>query len=213
MRTRTKMAWWIGGALGVATLVTVALHLAPVRGLLGMKPLGSGSKSAFCPFGYGKQPAATTARRAPRTIPTSPRPALGFALDVSGPADVALWARAHGIRCTAQHGGSVVECADSAAATTSWFRFDGLALAEIQTARRSPDARGVATAFALTTSVISAVIGAPMTFDGSASADDLARGALRQAMVEYRRPGYRAVVRATNMGDGFVLTETYATGS
>ncbi len=210
MRTRTKVAWWIGGVLGVATLATVALHLAPVRGLLGMKPLGTGTKSAFCPFGYGKQPA--TEAHAPRPIPTEPRPALGFALDVSGPADLALWAAAHGIHCTPQHGGSVLECADLAAATTLWFRFDGLALAAIQTSRRAPDARGVATAFDATTSAISAAVGTPTTSDGSASADDLARGALRQAMVEYRRPGYHAVVRATNMGDGFVLTESYATG-
>ncbi len=30
-------------------------------------------------------------------------------------------------------------------------------------------------------------------------------------MVEYRFTDYRAVVRATNMGDGFDLTEEYAT--
>ena len=34
---------------------------------------------------------------------------------------------------------------------------------------------------------------------------------LRQAMVEYKLADYHAVLRATNMGDGYVLTEEYAT--
>ena len=32
---------------------------------------------------------------------------------------------------------------------------------------------------------------------------------LRQATVEYRFSDYHALVRATNMGDGYVLTEEY----
>ncbi len=46
--------------------------------------------------------------------------------------------------------------------------------------------------------------------DGDASAANLTAATLRQAMIEYRFKDYQAVVRATNLGDGFVLTEEYA---
>ncbi len=37
----------------------------------------------------------------------------------------------------------------------------------------------------------------------------LASGAFRQATRDYRFADYRALVRATNLGDGYVLTESY----
>lgn len=96
------------------------------------------------------------------------------------------------------------------AATTLWFRFSGLALTSIQTVRRSADAARVASAFDASRQALGAAIGTPTVTGGTASAEALSLGALQQAVVEYHRPGYRAVVRATNLGDGFVLTESFA---
>ncbi|MEJ7601382.1 MAG: hypothetical protein WKG01_25995 [Kofleriaceae bacterium] len=183
------------GVLGLA----VAIH---VPGM--WTALGADAKSAFCPFGAAP-------RLATRSAPTTPRPALGFTLDVTTRSEIDAWAQARGVTCQARRGGGVLECEQRAAlaTTTLWFRFAGTTLAGIQTSRRTT-ADGVATAFAETEAALTTVLGDPSRRQGDPAASALARGALRQAMVEYRAPAYRAVVRATNMGDGFVLTESYA---
>ena len=216
MRLRTKLVLGSGGVLVLATLATVAIHLAPVRAMLGWKPLGAnGSRSAFCPLGYGAQPERTAT--APIVIPTTPRPALGFVLDVTTRAQVTAWAEEHDIECTARRG--ALECANvpagavggaSLALTSVWFRFDRDTLVGIQTVRRSPVVADVVAAFGAVETAMTKVVGDPSRREGVAVADSLSRGALRQAMVEYSAPSYRAVVRATNMGDGYVLTESYA---
>ena len=40
--------------------------------------------------------------------------------------------------------------------------------------------------------------------------DDLAKGAFQQATIEHELADYRAQIRATNMGNGYILTESYA---
>lgn len=215
MRIRTRLLLGGTGVLALAAVVTVAIHLAPVRALLGWQPLGaSGSRSMFCPLGHGEQPARTAAV----AIPATPRPALGFTLDVTTRAQVAAWASAHAIECVERRG--ALACADvpggalgdrenALAATSMWFRFSGDRLAAVQTVRRSARADDVVAAFGAAESSMTKRVGDPAARTGIADAS-LSAGALRQAMVEYRAPAYRAVVRATNMGDGYVLTESYA---
>jgi len=95
-------------------------------------------------------------------------------------------------------------------ATGLWFQIDEHgALASVQVTRRDRAAATVSEAFARLQARLTADAGAPAKRDGSAAPDVLASAALRQAVVEYRFADYRALVRATNMGDGFVFTEEY----
>jgi len=212
-----RRAWLIGGA---AVAVVVGMHAPPVRAWLGSRGTHGG---AACPFGYGAgaRPIALDARRALRGLaPALARPALGFALGFTTAADVLAWATAHDLRCAPRRG-AVVECAQvpgalvpgagELAASAVWFELGTTGrLASIKTVRRNPAVAAVASAFTTAEHALTAQAGAPAQRDGSPAPELLARGALRQAMVEYRFADYRAVLRATNMGDGFVLTEEYA---
>ena len=172
-----------------------------------------------CPFGYGKNNAAAgpTVHNAALRGPTiaEARPALGLALDESTHEQVSTWAEHHGGACVDRHG--ALECSHVAvesglAITTVWFTFNHKGtLDSIRSIRSSSDATPVESTFASLVSDISRRAGEPMHGDGSADASDLAAGALRQAAVEYRFTNYRAVLRATNMGDHYTLTEEYAT--
>jgi hypothetical protein len=116
----------------------------------------------------------------------------------------------HGSWCVDHRG--TLECdrvaqPGSLALTSAWFRFnDRGTLDSVRTVRRTGDVHAVATAFA---DALARQAGTPMMRTGET--DDLAAGALRQAAAEYRFTNYRAVLRATNMGNGYALTEEYAT--
>lgn len=98
---------------------------------------------------------------------------------------------------------------DGLDATTAWFELDGgNTLRGIKTARRAATAQPVVDDFVATRSHLSDRAGAPMIATGDPAT--ITEGAFQQAVVEYRHRGYRAVVRATNMGDGYLLTESYA---
>ncbi len=176
--------------------------------------------TGVCPFGYGG--ASPAAKRVARVAVADGRlrPALGFALDRTTAGDVAAWADANHVACKAQHGGTVLECTDvppsavpgSLAVTAAWLRFAGDGtLASVTTTRRDRDVGAVSGAFAALAAEVTHSAGAPAIATGSAKPDVLSHGTLRQAMVEYKLADYHAVLRATNMGDGYVLTEEYAT--
>jgi hypothetical protein len=217
---------WAGGLLGAALLAMIVMHVPPVRGWLAARGHTGG---ALCPLGYTAGGAAETpeVRRARHAAargdsPAQSRPALGFALDVTRAADLERWGASHGVRCTPRRGGTAVECADvpggllpgagDLALTSVWFQLGQRGTLEaIRTVRRDSDVGAVASAFEARERTLTAQAGTPARRDGSAAPDVLANGMLRQALVEYRFTDYRAVVRATNMGDGYVLTEEYAT--
>ena len=93
--------------------------------------------------------------------------------------------------------------------TTTWFELDDTgAVTTIKIARRTPHPSQVASAFTATESTLRHRTGAPTTVAGDPS--NLAGGAFRQAVVEHVFADYRAQVRATNMGDSYLLTESYA---
>jgi len=221
-----RRATLASGVIGAAVAAVAILHVPAVHRSLAARGAPGG---AACPFGYGAgaRPVDLEARRAraaPLRGPTAARarPALGFTLDATTAADVTAWAVAHDLRCDRRRGGMVVECtqvpgalvpgAGALAATAVWFELGPSGrLASIKTVRRDPAVAAVASAFTAAEHAVTARAGAPVRRDGSAAPELLARGALRQAMVEYRFTDYRAVLRATNLGDGFVLTEEYAT--
>jgi hypothetical protein len=234
-----RAAYWSGGILAAATAVTVAIHVAPVRKALGWKPLGAtadatgGTKSGWCPFGFGHKDAEGNVVATPVARPHSApdankavaleRPALGFTLDVTTRAQVQTWASEHGVTCTPISGGATLECADVPAAllpagenslglATAWFSFpfdDKLEI--VKTMRHAPDAESVIAALDDEQTTLTAKAGAPVVRDGDLDAEHLAIGQLRQAHVEFQFQNYRATVRATNMGArGYMMSEMYA---
>jgi hypothetical protein len=208
MRTAAKL---VAGALGIVLVLGVVIHLPPVMHWLG----AHGHHGAgVCPLGYGTQ--------AQHVAPKDgvARPALGFELGTTTAAEIDRWALLHGVQCHERHHGVELECADvpslllgdvAAPPAALMFSLDSAsAVRSIQVTRRGPEVATIAAAFDGLARELAAVRGAPTVQSGSAAPSELSRGALRQAMVEYRATDYRAVVRATNMGDGFVLTEQYA---
>ncbi len=196
------------GGLGLATIAAVAIHVPYfVRGSQG-----------GCPFGYTKVAASGPVHHDPQlrgSAVARQRPALAFALGATSRADVAAYAAAHGGgACRDQHG--ELECANLAITggptlTTAWFAFDQHGVLDsMRTVRRDRAVAPISTTFANLERELTASAGEPAMTSGSFDPIDLARGPLRQAAVEYRFTNYRAVVRATNMGDGYALTEEYA---
>jgi hypothetical protein len=185
--------------LGLFIALTIVVHIPAVQYAMGWThPDGTGA----CPFGYDKARTAAATARTPRVG----RPALGFTLAATTRDDLLAWANQHQIKCEARHGKRALECTE--AATTTWFELDDTGLLmTIKTTRRKNTAREVATAFTATESLLRARIGEPTLASGDTA--ELALGAFRQAMVEHRYADYRAQVRATNMGNGYILTESY----
>ncbi len=212
VRKATKV---VLGGTGVVLALALVIHLPPIKHWLG----AHGHHGAgVCPLGYGVQAhhVAATGTRHDRTV----RAALGFELGQTTATDVEQWGLLHGVVCAQRHGGLEVTCegiassalgdvtAPPAALTFSIDRAG--AVRSIQVTRRGNDAVAITTAFDGLSQELAAVHGAPTKRTGIATPEDLSRGALRQAMVEFRQPDYHAVLRATNMGDGYVLTESYA---
>jgi hypothetical protein len=227
VRVRRRWARWAVGAIAVLVVVATVLHLPGVRPWLAARGHTGG---AVCPFGYGRS-TTDTGRRARRdaldrpsprgTTAAHERPALGFDLDHATAADLARWASAAGVSCELHHGGAQIECSQVPATALPGAGAPGVislafelgddgTLASIRAVRRGADAAAIAAAFAALEHQLTEHAGPPVARDGDATPDGLAAAMLRQAMIEYRFTDYRAVVRATNMGDGFVLTEEYA---
>ena len=75
--------------------------------------------------------------------------------------------------------------------------------------RRDASAGVISAAFRAVTGDLANEAGPAATVEGDPSAARLSSGLLQQASAEYRFRDYYALARATNMGDGFVLTEEY----
>ncbi len=208
VRTASK---FVLGTVGLVLALGLVIHLPPIKHWLG----AHGHHGAgVCPLGYGTQ--------APHVAlaPGKARPALGFELGATTATEIERWGQAHGLACNERHRGAQLDCenvpstllGDVAAPPAALsFSIDSAgAVRSIEVTRRGPEAASITAAFEALSHELAAQHGAPVKQSGIATADDLSRGALRQAMVEYRASDYRAVLRATNMGDGFLLTEHYA---
>ncbi len=75
--------------------------------------------------------------------------------------------------------------------------------------RKAGSADAVSHSFAGVESTLTARAGAPAQKQGDPSGAALMTGTLNQATVEYRFHDYYAIARATNMGDGVLLTEEF----
>lgn len=200
----------VGISIPMFCAFTMLVHLPVVQAAMGWRRAdGTGA----CPFGYD---APRIARAA--TLDATTHPALGFALGATTRADLEAWARDHRVACKPRRG--QLECLDvpaelvaahgaQLAGTTVWFELDPSGrLAGVKSARRTTDASSVGRAFTATEKTLGQRAGAPVVATGTP--DELPRGAFRQATREYRTPQYRALVRATNMGDAYLLTESYS---
>jgi hypothetical protein len=211
-----RWAWISAGLLVGFTAISGAMHLPVVQRAMGWV---DDNGQVACPFGHG-----AAGPRAPRELDMSlsaaaSRPALGFVLDATTRADLDVWASDHGVTCTpAPRNPRVVTCtavpaaalASGLDATAAWFEFgDHGTLASIKTTRHAATSTPVADEYRATEALVSQSAGAPAVARNEALAT-LDRGAFHQAVVEYKFRDYRATIRATNMGDSFLLTEQYA---
>lgn len=233
------MATWVAIAKRAALGVTFAgvaftgvmgfAHTKPGRPLLAWMGVHGAKKVASCPLGFdvaqtpeqkegARRSFASTHHGAERA---SERPALGFLLDKTTKGDVSAWAIANGVRCVRPKSGPDLDCADVPSAVlpeafrgaevrSVWLNFGAEdRLISIIAVRRTREAGVLSATFSTVTAEIAREAGPASSTQGDASAEVLASGALRQASAEYRFRNYYALARATNMGDGFVLTEEY----
>ena len=224
----------LGSTLGVVVLGTALMgfaHTPPGRPLLqwmGLSMKGMG-KGAGCPLGYDVK-ASPEQREAARqgfaaahrgAEPARARPSLGFTLDGTTREQVLAWAGSHGVKCTEPRAGADLECAQVPASLLGnpgrqvairdlWLTFGGNGtLISAIAISRAPEAALISTTFAAVNDTLAQQAGPPTRKDPDSSAGFLTQGALRQASAEYRFQDFYALMRATNMGDGFVLTEEY----
>ncbi len=228
MRRFVKRA--LAAVVGLLVVFTVVVGFAHTRAgrLLAFVAFGK-AKGGACPLGYDVAQTPEQKESARRAFAAShggearaaARPALGFELDRTTRADARAWASAHGITCKEARTGPDLDCAavpdDALAAAfrgapvvSVWLTFGARdTLTTVVVVRRSPDAAAISATFAAITAAVSSQAGPARMTDGDPSVERLSAGLLRQASAEYRFRDYYALARATNMGNGFALTEEY----
>jgi hypothetical protein len=225
-------------SLCAATLFTGVVGFAHTHAgrplLVAMRPVLrvlAGSK-ASCPFGYDKK--ATPEEKAAERVsfsrahhgakPAPVRPALGFDLDTTTPADVLAWAKTKGVFCAEKPGGvarSDLECKDipdgllpesarGAKVSSLWLTFgERGTLTKIVAVRSDARAEAISDAFTRVTSDVANEAGPATAHEGRGTATELASGLLVESSAEYRFSNYYALARAANVGSAYVLTEEY----
>ena len=220
----------LGSTLGVAVLGTALMgfaHTPPGRPLL--RWMGLSMKGAACPLGYDVKASAEQKEAARRDFaalnrgeaPARARPSLGFLLEGTTREQVLAWAREQGVTCSPPRTAADLECEQVPAAllptpgrqvpvNTLWLNFgaSGTLVSAIALSR-SPDASLLGASFAAVNEALTHQAGPASKQDAETSAAWLSGGLLRQTSAEYRFLDFYALVRATNMGDGFLLTEEY----
>jgi hypothetical protein len=190
---------------------------------------GHGATKGGCPLGFDKgatpqQRAAARARFAADHHGegrAAARPALGFRLDETTRADVTAWAESHGVTCRKPRSGADLDCADlseallpdaarGAGVQNLWLTFGAAdTLVSVMAVRRDASAGVISDTFRAVTGELAHDAGPAAAVEGDPSPARLSSGLLQQASAEYRFRDYYALARATNMGNGFVLTEEY----
>ncbi len=218
MIARTS-AWRALGAASLFAVVVVGviglLHMPMARPLLGLLGRATRAVGATCPLGFDRpvDEAMKQARRrqfaaqhAGQAMAQS-RPARNFVLDHTTRAEISAWAEAEHLTCRS---GRAIELDCSMAPGSLWFTFDESdRLVELVAVRRFADAAQVSAELDARAEDLARRVGESTRVEGDASPAVLGHGLLRQASREFRFLDYYALLRATNMGDGFVLTEEY----
>lgn len=164
--------------------------------------------------------ARLTAARSVRGVEAAAeRPALGFALDAMTRAEVEAWAAGHQVSCTELQKGTVLRCegvpaaalgSTGAAIDDVTFKFEpkALKLVTVTTLRNQLDAPAAATAMNTITAELRGKLGEGRLV-GTPTAQYLASGPMRTALMEYRFSNYIANVSATNLGPRVAVREHY----
>lgn len=224
-RIAVRSAQGIAAFLLLATVVIGFAHTRTGRPLLRYLSF-LGFKKGSCPFGYDRPVTAASRAAAHRhfsavhrgAVAAKARPALGFRLDATTRADVLAWAKSHGVHCAPRRPIDLACQAVPADALPGggdlamrdlWFTFEKDHLISIIAVRKSTSAGAVASAFNRIENNVTDRAGVPTQRRGEPDAAWLASGLLHQASIEYRFNNYYALARATNMGDGVLLTAEF----
>jgi hypothetical protein len=226
-----------GASVLLVALVGVA-HTAMARPVLRRLGLAMGGGGRGCPLGYDRQakPADRENERArfrlshQGTEPAATRPALGFVLGRTTRDEVKATLASLGVTCRESRAFADLTCDDvpnraawagspgvsAPLSRNMWFTFGvGRQLIAVVAISRDAHPGPISAAFSDVEDAIrrAAGAGAPAGAVGRTSGDSspsaLAAGLLRQASAEFRFSNYYALARATNMGNGFMLTEEY----
>jgi len=217
----------LGGLLALFVGVMGFAHTRAGRPLLAL--IGRAVHPGSCPLGYGRkatprqreEAASRWAATHRGTRPAPSLPALGFALGHSRRADVLSAMAAHGVDCGPGAAADLV-CrqvpavalpgAAGGPARELWFTFGAHdQLLSLVALSRDSRPGAISDAFSLVTAQVTRAAGPPTHAGGEAGPAYLAAGALRQSSAEFRYSNYYALARATNMGNGYLLTEEYRT--
>jgi hypothetical protein len=162
------------------------------------------------------------------TQPAPARPALGFALDHTGPADVAAWAAAAHVACSDKKRGLLsVHCANvprsslpaGASATAEPQTIEDLAftfdprdrLISVDAFTRSLAPSTAAAGYLASSDRLRTSLGAPTDEAGTSDADTLALFAASRR--RYRFSDYVAIVSLSRLPSGLAVREQYLSGS
>jgi len=220
--SRKAKALASAGAAAVALTAAIGvLHTPMARPLL--------SKIGGCPVGKATPADIEAARmgavRETRGVAPAPaRPALGFTLDRSTPADVHAWGKQLGVPCENKREGTLVVCHAVPRAALEGHAGQPGTIDDLAFAFRPRDGRLVnitATSLALpsgdasarmqhVTGTLRASLGVPTDAAGDPTAEYLASGDYATATVQYRFSDFMAEITATNIaGRGVALREHY----
>lgn len=197
----------------------------PLLAAIGRLPGGH----AGCPLGYDRPATGAQRERIRRNLsanlrgarPAARRPALVFDLDLTREADVVAFMKGRGIACHPGSGmadlvcdgvpGRVLGSREVAGVDRNlWFTFgDGHRLVSLVAVSKTSAPGPISDGYQAATREIAERVGQPSTVSGDADSSFLSGGALRQASAEFRFSNYYASARATNLGNGFLLTEEY----
>ncbi|MEI2746759.1 MAG: hypothetical protein V9G22_15735 [Ottowia sp.] len=216
---------------GLALAFTAVMgfaHTKPGRPLLVWMKI-KGAAPGGCPLGYNVAQTPAQREAARRRFASSHagefrallRPALGFSLDETTRDDVQTWANEHGVSCKKPRSGPDLDCSDVPSRAlpepyrgvpigSLWMTFgDKGTLTSVIAVRRDASAEAISATFVALTAEVDKEAGAKRSSEGNPSAAALSSAPLKQASAEYRFRDYYALARATNMGQGFALTEEY----
>jgi hypothetical protein len=233
-RSRRRPAQVLGAAFGLALAFTAVMgfaHTKPGKPLLAWMGMASGGKAkgGACPFGYDvpaspaqhDQNLRAFASKHPSDLVAAARPALAFELGHDTRADVERWAATYGVACRKPRTGPDLDCSDvpdaalplsarGAPVASAWFVFDAHdALSSLTVVRSSHGAEETSATFQRVSADLTQKAGPSSKATGEPTAAYLSTGLLYQASVEYQFHNYYAELRATNMREGFALTESY----
>lgn len=215
-----------GGLLVLFVGVMGFAHTPAGRPLLAV--MGRALHGGACPLGYDRKASPAQHEQAAARfwaahrgqVPAAGRPALGLALGTSRRADVTAAFAARGISCAPGPSADLV-CprVPSAAlpgelrgspARELWLTFGAHdQLLTVVAVSRDATPAAISDAFAEVTTWVTRDAGPATNVSGEAGPSFLSSGALHQATAEFRFANYYALARATNMGDGYLLTEEY----